>query len=513
MKSGKVVINLLAIIVTFCLILLFHFNNNKASYFELYKQDLQETVQQINSTVKTASDSIKMLQSMSNEYYNQSVQTVSPYNDLLSNLEGIDLFAITKLTNSSKQSDIGSLSGIGNINNLSEEKRREINMAFSINPYFKDIIKAIPSATWVYYTSANNFINIYPWVSPTDFIFTPSILEKDFYLLGLPENNPKRETFITDAYVDEAGQGLMVTIASPVYDKDKFKGTVALDLTLNTLSDILRDAINKDSTIIIKNEHNQIIAHSSLIKKDDTRIYDFNSVLPSALKSNIQSINDMSEFSVNKIAGYYISKYKIKDTNWEVYSYLPVLTVYLQVFKTILPDFLIIILMILIYAQTKRRKNVEEQLSFNENKYEAIFNQANQFMAILSPFGKVIETNTKALEFFNIKKEEVIGKFIWDTPWWSSHSDTKSRLISAVKLGATGQTKTYEEKYLDNNQNEHIIEYLVSPIKNSNGKLISIFTMGNDITERKRIEKELKKANNDAQIANNNKNIFYLLNC
>ena len=50
--------------------------------------------------------------------------------------------------------------------------------------------------------------------------------------VGIGEQ-PERKTFWTKAYVDETGQGLMVTCGAPVYHNDEFMGTISFDLTLD----------------------------------------------------------------------------------------------------------------------------------------------------------------------------------------------------------------------------------------------------------------------------------------
>jgi len=73
----------------------------------------------------------------------------------------------------------------------------------------------------VYYTSKNRFINIYTWVSSADFKYADELLTHEFYQLGLPEKNPARSVFWTEAYMDEYGKGMMVTCAAPVYQADE----------------------------------------------------------------------------------------------------------------------------------------------------------------------------------------------------------------------------------------------------------------------------------------------------
>ena len=124
----------------------------------------------------------------------------------------------------------GNLSGVGDIPQTGI-KKDELNLALQYNEYFSSFYDRMPDVTWLYYTSENNFLNIYPWVSSEDFSYSESIMSMSFYTCAAPENNPLRQAVWTPVYLDEAGQGLMVTLSSPVYNDDTFVGVVSLDLT------------------------------------------------------------------------------------------------------------------------------------------------------------------------------------------------------------------------------------------------------------------------------------------
>ncbi|MDZ7726752.1 MAG: cache domain-containing protein [Dehalococcoidia bacterium] len=68
---------------------------------------------------------------------------------------------------------------------------------------------------------------------PEDF----DILEDPHYTMAAPEENPSGEHAPgSEPYLDPAGQGLMVTVASPIYDEGgRYTGTIGLDVALDQL--------------------------------------------------------------------------------------------------------------------------------------------------------------------------------------------------------------------------------------------------------------------------------------
>ena len=135
--------------------------------------------------------------------------------------------------------DSGSLTGQGPIPTADSLSFQEIAMAVSLSPIFKALILKDPDTPWVYYTSLSGFIYLYPQVETDEFFFTERLFEKDFIEGALPENNPDRKIFWSPLYLDEAGKGLMTTVSKPVYQNDKYLGSVSIDIHIDKLKRIL----------------------------------------------------------------------------------------------------------------------------------------------------------------------------------------------------------------------------------------------------------------------------------
>ena len=185
---------------------------------------------------------------------------------------------------------------VGNLTATAREPddafRSEAEMALSLNGRFHAIAKLLPNAAWVYYTSASGFINIYPWTAAKDFKYGPELLEKTFFTGGLPANNPKRKRFWTEAYVDEAGKGLMVTVAAPIYQGAGFKGTVALDLTLDELNRFVKTWKGGLGELFVVNDRDQLLAHPRLVTSKDTAVKGLADALPPELAKDAKAVMD-----------------------------------------------------------------------------------------------------------------------------------------------------------------------------------------------------------------------------
>ncbi len=161
---------------------------------------------------------------------------------------------------------MSSVSGLGPLPPPGSAPRQEIEMALLLAPQFAATAENIPNMAWAYYTSAARFIAMYPNTSCQDFFFSDALYEHEFYNLGRPPLNPLRKQFWTNAYIEEAGKGLMATIGAPVYDDaGRFRGTVAVDLTLQTLSRYVTRQNMGDGRLLIVNPRGQVLADRSLL--------------------------------------------------------------------------------------------------------------------------------------------------------------------------------------------------------------------------------------------------------
>ncbi|TBR41203.1 hypothetical protein CBF23_010310 [Marinomonas agarivorans] len=217
---------------------------------------------------------------------------------------------------------VGNLTGEGSIGSVDKALSDEITMALLLNSAFQAAKENIPDSSWIYYTSKNKFINIYPWVVSSGFRYSDELLTHEFYHWGLPEVNPERATFWTPAYIDEAGEGLMVTSAKPVYRNDEFLGTVAIDITLHQLIAFAQEFEPELGQMMIINKQNQLIAHHSLANASGDakimKVKTLNDVLPIPLQEDAQKLFQQDEMTVQKFNQRYYMWYSMKNAPWRV---------------------------------------------------------------------------------------------------------------------------------------------------------------------------------------------------
>jgi len=138
-------------------------------------------------------------------------------------------------------------------------------------------------------------------------------------------------------------------------------------------------------------------------------------------------------------------------------------------------------------------KRIESLLNANESKYQELVQNVNSIILKMDPEGKVTFFNKFAQKFFDYTEKEILGRHVVGTivPETESTGLDLGFMIKDIEINA--------EKYV-NNENENMrrngervwVAWTNKAIRDGNGKVIEILCIGNDITERRRLENELK---------------------
>ncbi|MBD2056173.1 GHKL domain-containing protein [Oculatella sp. FACHB-28] len=294
---------------------------------QLQARFLQEA-SSLNYLVKGASDHVHSLKTEAEFYLatHSSEETPSLLLSQLQNLPEEDYYVLDQIQPPFTKDMVGNVTGIGSVEQISPDVKREIEMALSLNPLFQASRENIPNLAWVYYISESRFVNIYPWVSSSEYLIKESDYDQDFYQLGLPENNPQRQIFWTHAYTDTAGKGLMVTISAPIYDKDNFLGTIALDFTLDVLNETIKNsAIERDRQIntFIINQYDQLLAHPDLVNSTDAKVKSIQAALPEDLQNQFKQLLQTPADQINSVNSYILLHHQLDNAPWKLVLWVP----------------------------------------------------------------------------------------------------------------------------------------------------------------------------------------------
>ncbi|MBI5589175.1 MAG: PocR ligand-binding domain-containing protein [Deltaproteobacteria bacterium] len=135
----------------------------------------------------------------------------------------------------------------------------------------------------------------------------------------------------------------------------------------------------------------------------------------------------------------------------------------------------------------------DEIIRENERKFHAIFDQAYQFLGLLSIDGKLLEANKTALIFAGVEEANVIGKSFWETSWWAHSLELQEEVRLAVQKAAKGEFIRFEATHPAADGNLRHVDFSLKPVTDETGKVLLLISEGRDITEHKRAEEEIKR--------------------
>lgn len=136
------------------------------------------------------------------------------------------------------------------------------------------------------------------------------------------------------------------------------------------------------------------------------------------------------------------------------------------------------------------RQLAEAAIEESERKFRGVFDQTFGLMALLDLDGKVLDINQAALDSIAAQPLDIVGKYFWETPWWSYSSDIQSQLRVSIAQAATGQTIRYEVQFYNAISAISTADFSLKPVFDENAQVAILIAEGRDITDRKQAEIE-----------------------
>jgi len=140
------------------------------------------------------------------------------------------------------------------------------------------------------------------------------------------------------------------------------------------------------------------------------------------------------------------------------------------------------------------RKQADEKLIERESYYRALYNDANDGIIVLGN-GKFIDCNKKALELFDLKREELIGKTPYDISPVYQFDGTLSeeKAKTAINTVSKGKSMIFEWEHQKKDGILIDVEINLNKVNLDIDKFV-ILGFIRDLTERKKAELELKES-------------------
>ncbi|WP_165373993.1 ATP-binding protein [Sorangium cellulosum] len=122
-------------------------------------------------------------------------------------------------------------------------------------------------------------------------------------------------------------------------------------------------------------------------------------------------------------------------------------------------------------------------------------NCAFQFWGLLDARGTNWESNYASVRGAGVELGQVHGVPFWDCRWWQGAPEAQERLKDAVRHAARGEFVRYDVEILGGNRGEEIItiDFNLKPVKDRHGNVVFMIAEGRDVTEQRRLEREVAR--------------------
>ncbi|MCW8854750.1 MAG: response regulator [Gammaproteobacteria bacterium] len=139
-------------------------------------------------------------------------------------------------------------------------------------------------------------------------------------------------------------------------------------------------------------------------------------------------------------------------------------------------------------------KTLEKERSKFERRFEAIFEQSQQWLFVLSPDGILINANQASLDAIESDTDSIQNKHLWQTPWWKSSIETQEFITSSIENIKPNSSFIKDIELNTNNIPNHF-EITIKPILNSHNNIDQILVECRNITTQKTAEETIIKFN------------------
>ncbi|WP_221794217.1 sensor histidine kinase [Aquisediminimonas sediminicola] len=110
-----------------------------------------------------------------------------------------------------------------------------------IDPVFRNIKESNPLISQLYINTFDSYNRIYPYMDTSVYPAKMDIPSYNFYYEADSGHNPQRKVVWTDAYIDPAGQGWMVSSIAPIYVGNRLEGVAGIDITIKQIVNRILD--------------------------------------------------------------------------------------------------------------------------------------------------------------------------------------------------------------------------------------------------------------------------------
>ncbi len=132
-----------------------------------------------------------------------------------------------------------------------------------------------------------------------------------------------------------------------------------------------------------------------------------------------------------------------------------------------------------------------KEIQESEALFKGIFNHSQQFIGVLSPEGILLLANKESMDFAQSGSLDVIGNYLWETPWWDDSLDVQRQLKELIQIASFGGVGKGIFKHESADGGSIYVDFSAKPVFGENGKVLFLIVEGHNVTELKEAQEQI----------------------
>lgn len=137
------------------------------------------------------------------------------------------------------------------------------------------------------------------------------------------------------------------------------------------------------------------------------------------------------------------------------------------------------------------RKRVEMSLRRSHQRTREILDNIFAFVGLLSLDGVLLDVNRAPLEVAGVRREDVVGKSVPETYWYSDSPEAQARVRAAIDRAGHGETVRYDEILRAAGDQHVYVDVIYGPLRDTDGRIVNVVGSAVDISERVHVQNAL----------------------
>jgi PAS domain S-box-containing protein len=129
-----------------------------------------------------------------------------------------------------------------------------------------------------------------------------------------------------------------------------------------------------------------------------------------------------------------------------------------------------------------------------ERRFEAVFDDPNLLVGLLSPDGTVLDVNATAMEYVDEPFNAVVDEPFEETPWWDDGGKgTPSDVRAWIDRAASGEYVEFDAEHVAPDGNTYVVTGVFRPVTDAGGAVTSIVVSTRDVTAFRESKRQLER--------------------